>query len=77
MSGLALHTDLSALGRLEARMTRLTKADRRQLLENAGAVLESSARRRIESDKRGPDGLPWPDWSPSYAETRHSGQSLL
>jgi len=77
VSGLALHTDLSALGRLQARMTRLTRAERRPLLENSGAVLESSARRRIQSDKRGPDDLPWPDWSPAYAETRHGGQSLL
>jgi len=77
VSGLALRTDLSALGRVEARLARLTRADRRQLLEGAGAVLESSARRRIDSEKTGPDGNPWRDWSPAYAETRHGNQSLL
>jgi phage virion morphogenesis protein len=55
----------------------MTRADRRQLLDGAGAVLESSARRRIQSDKRGPDGERWPNWSESYAQTRHAGHSLL
>lgn len=77
MSGLALRADLSALDRMESRLARLTQADRGQLLENMGAVLESSTRNRIQSEKTDPEGNPWPDWSPAYAETRHGGHSLL
>lgn len=77
MSGLALRTDFSDLDRLQTRLDRLAKADRSQLLEDLGAVLESSTRARIQSEKSGPDGEPWPDWSPAYAETRHGGHSLL
>lgn len=77
MSGLTLRADLSALGRVESRLARLTQADRGQLLENMGAVLESSTRNRIQSEKTDPEGNSWPDWSPAYAETRHGGHSLL
>lgn len=41
------------------------------------AVVESQTKRRIASEKTAPDGDPWADWSPSYAETRHDGHSLL
>ena len=77
MSGLALRTDLKELRRVEARLAKMTRAELRQLLENAGAVLESSARRRIQSEKRGPDGQRWANWSESYAATRRSGHGLL
>jgi len=77
VSGLTLHTDLTALSRVQSRLAGMTRADRRQLLDDAGAVLESSTRRRIQSDKRGPDGERWPDWSEAYAATRHGGHSLL
>ncbi|PZE09271.1 phage virion morphogenesis protein, partial [Pseudomonas sp. 57B-090624] len=47
------------------------------LLEGLGAEVESQTRRRIQSDKTSPSGEPWQGWSEAYAETRHSGQSLL
>ncbi len=74
---LSLHVDLSTLDRLAARIKRISHTSPRKLLEDAGAVLESSARRRIDSEKRGPGGDPWPQWSPGYAKSRHGGQSLL
>lgn len=35
-----------------------------------GAELESSARLRIQSERRSPDGLPWAAWSTAYAQQR-------
>ena len=52
-------------------------ADRRPLLDMLGGVVESQTRRRLEQDKEGPDGEPWPDWSPAYAATRRGGHHLL
>ena len=43
----------------------------------AAVIIESQTKRRISEDKTGPDGDPWRDWSASYAQTRHSGHSLL
>jgi phage gpG-like protein len=47
------------------------------LYERLTALGESQTRRRIETEKTSPEGLLWADWSPDYAKTRHSGQSLL
>jgi phage virion morphogenesis protein len=47
------------------------------LLDNIGAVIESSTRRRISEEQRGPDGTPWPEWSDDYEASRHSGHALL
>jgi len=67
---------LAALGR---RIDRLLAGlnNPEPLLRELAAAGESQTRRRMESDKRGPDGTPWPEWSPGYAATRHGGQSLL
>ncbi len=51
--------------------------DAAQLMEDIGAVLESSSRRRISETKAGPDGTPWKAWSPEYAKTRGVQHSLL
>jgi len=50
---------------------------RAELLDSIGAVAESQTRRRITSEKESPGGVPWQDWSSSYAKTRHGNQSLL
>lgn len=47
------------------------------LLDGLGAVVESQTRRRIADEKTAPDGSAWPEWSASYAKTRHSNQSKL
>lgn len=77
MSGAAIRADLFADPRLAGRLERLAQLDVEPLLEGIGAEVESQTRRRIQVDKHGPAGEPWPEWSAAYAETRHSGQSLL
>lgn len=51
--------------------------DRRRLGEKLAFTTENQVRRRITTEKRGPDG-PWPKWSKAYARSRKgSGGSLL
>lgn len=73
----ALSYNLGAIPRLQNRIALLGKVDRRGLLDLVGAEVESQTKRRIETEKSGPDGIPWDSWSPGYAETRHGGHSLL
>jgi phage virion morphogenesis protein len=47
-----------------------------EMLDTAGALIESQTRRRIAVEKSGPEG-PWTEWSSQYAQTRHGNQSLL
>lgn len=77
MAGTVLHTDFSGIRRLEQRLAKLANPDTRSLLDAIGAEGESQTRRRIDEEKTGPDGKPWPKWSERYARTRTSGQSLL
>lgn len=77
MAGTALIYDFSGLDRFAARLARLTRLDRRQLLDDLGAALESQTRRRIQEEKESPGGEEWADWSPRYAARRHGGHSLL
>lgn len=77
MSGAAVSTNLAFEPRLAGRLERLAQLDTAPLLEGIGAEIESQTRRRIAIDKASPANDPWPDWSAEYAETRHSGQSLL
>ena len=44
---------------------------------NIGALLESSTQERIATEKTGPDGEPWAEWSEAYAATREPRHSLL
>ncbi|MFV3367558.1 phage virion morphogenesis protein [Pseudomonas sp. NY15435] len=77
MSGAAINVNLLQDQRLARRLDRLAELDLGPLLEGIGAEVESQTRRRIQVDKASPSGTPWPEWSADYAETRHSGQSLL
>ncbi|KAB7624324.1 phage virion morphogenesis protein [Alkalilimnicola sp. S0819] len=77
MAGTALKFDLNQLRSLDKRLEKLGDLDREGLLEGLGAEGESQTRRRIQEEKRGPDGAAWPDWSARYAGTRHGGHSLL
>ena len=60
-----------------AKMQALAGFELAELVDDAGAVLESSTKRRINDEKSSPDGDAWAEWSGEYAETRHSGHSLL
>ncbi|TLP70810.1 phage virion morphogenesis protein [Pseudomonas nitroreducens] len=77
MSGAAINVNLLQDQRLARRLDRLAELDLGPLLEGIGAEVESQTRRRIQVDKASPSGSPWPEWSADYAETRHSGKSLL
>lgn len=77
MTGVALRVDLRGIEQVQARIDELAAVDRAQLLDDAGALVESQTRRRIADEKTGPDGQAWPAWSPGYAKTRHGGHSLL
>lgn len=77
MTGAAVRLNLAADPRVARYLDRLAQFDVKPLLEGLGAEVESQTRRRIQSDKASPSGEPWQGWSETYAETRHSGQSLL
>lgn len=42
-----------------------------------GALIESQTKFRIAHEKRSPEGVEWPAWSPAYAASRHRGHALL
>lgn len=73
----ALQYNLAAITRLQDRIGSLSKIDRRALLGLVGGEVESQVRRRIETEKSSPEGIPWADWSERHAATRHGGQSTL
>lgn len=77
MTGAAISVNLLEDRRLARRMDRLAELDTFVLLEGIGAEVVSQTQRRIAVDKASPKGEAWPEWSAEYAETRHSGQSLL
>lgn len=73
----AITIEFPDLEELEARINRLAGIDFTQLLDDVGGRMASVAKGRIEETKAGPDGTPWPAWSPKYAKGRRSGASLL
>ena len=76
MAGLEFISEFDAMETMLA-IDGVANLDKSELLEGLGALGESQTKRRIQSEKTGPDGTPWQDWSDSYASTRHGGQSLL
>ena len=77
MSGIALSLTAPGLDDAIRRLARLQGFEMAQLADDAGALLESSARDRFET-KEAPDGTPWAEWSEAYDETRnHDKHSLL
>lgn len=79
MSGFDFEITTQGLEALNRRIWRLADGAENpiRLMRALAAEGESQTRRRIESDKRAPDGAAWQEWSQGYAITRHSGQSLL
>lgn len=74
MSG-ALIYDFSQLQELQSRVKRLDS--KTGLINVIGAIVETQTRRRIQSEKKAPDGSPWKAWSSKYAARRPSGKTLL
>jgi len=77
MSGAGLIYDFSGLKSLEARMARLSRLKKTDLLDIVGAKVESQTRRRIQDEKESPEGVAWPAWSDRYAARRPEGATLL
>jgi phage virion morphogenesis protein len=69
--------DFSNLRDLEARIHRLARLNKQELLDIIGARVESQTRRRISDEKENPEGESWPAWSEKYARRRQSGKTLL
>jgi len=76
MAGVAHHFELDT-AHAEAGLRALSGWQIAELAYNVGALLESSTRERIATEKTSPEGAPWAPWSEHYAATRHGGQSLL
>lgn len=77
MAGTGLVFDLSALARRAHQVAELGNFDPGALLDAIGQEVAEQTRDRLMNEKESPDGVPWVSWSDSYAETRHSGHSLL
>lgn len=79
MSGAVIEIVPDGLDALNARIQRLLSGlkDPSGLLWDLAQAGENQTRRRLGEDKRAPDGTAWAAWSAAYAQTRHSGQSLL
>lgn len=78
MTGVTIATSFETVGLNEAvaRLMRLDGFNQAQLMDDAGALLESSTRDRFDT-KTAPDGSPWADWSEDYASSRRDHHSLL
>ena len=79
MTGVAFYTSFEAAGLEEAvaRLIRLDGFNQDELMDDAGALLESSTRGRFDT-KTAPDGSAWVPWSERYDNTRNHGvHSLL
>lgn len=77
MAGSSLDIDLSQLTRVQRALLGVSSTRMDDLLGAVGTEVESQTRRRIDDEKRSPEGELWAPWSERYAKTRHSGHSLL
>lgn len=77
MSGTSFDVKPQGFSEIQQRLLQISGADFSQLLDNVGALVESQTRRRIQEQKKGPDGTAWRQWSPAYAARRRGGHSLL
>ncbi len=69
--------NFSQLTALQARIEKLSRLQKKAILDIVGAQVESQTRRRIQVEKESPAGIPWPAWSDRYARRRPAGKSLL
>lgn len=77
MTGIVAQLTTSGLTEAIAKINRLGGFALAELADDAGAILESSARERFDT-KVAPDGTDWEPWSEAYDDTRNHGvHSLL
>ncbi|WP_375453651.1 phage virion morphogenesis protein [uncultured Methylobacterium sp.] len=60
MSGVSISYDLSGIVAVDALLDRLDPLDGAELLEAMARLVQGQTRRRIYSEKTGPDGTAWP-----------------
>lgn len=79
MTTFSIHIDTQGLAEADEGLQRLQQsiANGRDLLRGVGALVKGQTQKRINDDKRAPDGDRWPEWSPEYAKTREPQHSLL
>jgi len=76
MAGISKTVDISELDLMAAKLQGL-KDEQPILMRSVAALMRSQTQERIDTEKRAPDGTPWPQWSERYARTRKSHHSLL
>lgn len=76
MAGIALETLTEGLTEAFTRLERLGAFAMADLADDAGALLESSARGRFDTAEA-PDGTAWTPWTEDYADTREEFHGLL
>ncbi|WP_201746363.1 phage virion morphogenesis protein [Veronia nyctiphanis] len=69
--------ELKGVERLNRVLARLARVDTDDLMGALANLVESQTRERLEHTKLSPDYDLWPDWSDSYADTRHTNHKLL
>lgn len=72
-----LKLDLSGDVALQTRLKALSNFRLDDLMGYVADEVENQTRRRIQEEKQSPDGTEWEEWSESYEDSRHDGQSLL
>ena len=72
-----LTVDVSSLDGAVAALARLAAIDTGELMTSIAAIGESQTRRRIEEEKTGPDGTPWPANRAGTDLLLDTGQHLL
>ena len=78
MAGVTHFLELENYNQVMDRLHGLGVWEREALAFDMGAILESSTKERIATEKASPAGDPWVPWSEAYDETRnHDVHSLL
>lgn len=68
---------VTGLDAVQAALKRIGRIKTRSALRVVGLQIQEQVERRIETEKRAPNGLRWAPWSPGYAKTRGPQHSLL
>ena len=77
MAGVAIEMTLQGIEGAARALGALAATDLEDLAFDVGALLESSTKERIATEKAAPDGAPWNPWSARYAAKRGAQHSLL
>lgn len=77
MAGVGASLELRGVERLNNVLDRLGGVDPQHILSVLGNIVEKQTVDRLIDGKESPDGDAWSEWSPWYAQSRHSNQNLL